>query len=130
MPDPVTPKILAINNVDFSSYVNQKSYKVQQAREYTTWVDGNRITRRTITRTKIAGSFTMTFRTPTAYSAFRTAVAAATTDDDYTAVTLHVDNLDSVQTINAFLTLSTKTARNQQTNDSAVFEVTVTIEQR
>ena len=121
---------LTINSVDFSAYVNQRSWKVQQAKEYAVWVDGNRMTRRTFTRTKIAGSFTLTFLSATDYSTFLAAVEAATTADDYTAVTLYVNNLDNQQTINAFLTLTVKTAWNQQTNASAVFEVTVKVEER
>lgn len=127
----VTPKILGINNVDFSSYVNQRSWKVQKSNEYASWVDGNRISRRTIVRTRISGAFTLTFLSATALSSFTTAVAAATATDGYTTVKVYVNNENQLEEINAFLTTSTKTVWTQDANQNpAVFQVSVNLEQR
>ena len=124
-------EILRINGVDFSSNVNQKAWQIQTQKEYSAWVDGNRITRRTLTRQKVMGTFTLTFKTGTALDAFLAAVAAATTNDDYTAVTLYSANEHTTKTINAFLTIQVKTAWTQDGNRTpAVFLATVKLEER
>ena len=123
--------ILQINSVDFSSYVVQRTYKVQNVKEYAAWVDGNRITHRTLTRQKVTGSFDIRFTNETDYNSFLSAITSATTADDYTAVTLYVLNDKQLMTINAFLTLTTRSVWTQiGTRRAALFQVTVKVEQR
>lgn len=124
-------EILRINSVDFSSSVNQRSWQVQNQKEYASWIDGNRITRRTLTRQKVTGTFTLTFKTGAALDAFKAAVAAATTEDDYTEVTVYVANDHQTKTINAFLTIQVKTVWTQDSDRTpAVFLATVKLEER
>lgn len=123
--------ILQINSVDFSSYVVQRTYKVQNVKEYAAWVDGNRITHRILTRQKVAGSFDVSFKSETDYTSFLSAIASATTADDYTAITLYVQNDKQLMTINAFLTITTRTVWTQiGTREPSLFQATVKVEQR
>ena len=123
--------ILTINSVDFSAFVNQRTWKVQNAKEYVTWVDGNRKTRRTLSRRKVTGTWTMTFTDPDDYDAFMAAIEAVTTNDDYAAITLYVDNEHQLMTINAFITLTTRTVWTQNSSQTpAVMLVTVKLEER
>ena len=124
-------EIFKVNSVDYSSYVYQKSWKVQNVKEYASWVDGNRITRRTVTRQKVSGSFVLTFLSSTDFDTFKTTLAAATVNDDYTAITLYVDNEHQLMNINAFITLNVKTLWTQDSNQTpSIMEVTVRLEQR
>ena len=123
--------ILEINGVDFSEYVVQKTYKIQNNTEYAEWVDGNRISHRTITRKKAGGTFNMTFTTEAAYAAFQAALQAATVPDGYTQLTLYASNDHQLLQIDAFVTISTKTVWTQDSSQApAVFSVTVRLEER
>ena len=125
-------EILKINSVDFSGYVNKKSYEVQQNTEYVEWVDGNHKTHRSVTRQKVSGKFTLTFLSITDYTTFRTNVAAATNAEGYVAVTLYVNNTQASATINAFLDITAKTVWTTDAYDRSpeVALVTVKLEER
>ena len=128
-------KILEINTVDFSPYVLQKTWKIQNNVEYAAWVDGNRITHRTQTRQKVTGTFSLAFISPADYDAFRAAVAAVTVDG-YTPMKVYVDNEHQLMDLNVFLTTATKTVWTQMTvtptaaQTPYLFQVSCKIEQR
>lgn len=100
--------LLKINNVDFTDRVLQKSYDVQKQDEYESWTDGNWITHREITRTRVSGSMNLTFLSEAQYTAFNAAIAAVKTTGGYCPVQLWINNTKELETINAFLTISTK----------------------
>lgn len=95
--------LLTINNVDFTSKINQRKYNVQKHPVYTTWTDGNHVTHRSITRTRVSGSFTMSFLSAAEFDAFNTAVNAVKTVGGYLPVTVYVNNTKESLAINAFL---------------------------
>lgn len=124
-------KILEINGVDFSSFINQRSYKMQAQKEYTSWVDGNRITRRAFLRERTTGSFNLTFLTPAELASFVSALTAATVADDYATLTAYVENKHELMEIEAFVTFSIKTLWTQDANQTPQsFGVTVSVQQR
>lgn len=95
--------LLTINNVDFTSKINQRKYNVQKQPVYTTWTDGNHVTHRSITRNRVSGSFTMSFLSAVEFDAFNAAVNAVKTVGGYLPVTVYVNNTKESLTINAFL---------------------------
>jgi hypothetical protein len=95
--------LLTINNVDFTSKINQRKYNVQKQPVYTTWTDGNHVTHRSITRTRVSGSFTMSFLSAAEFDAFNAAVNAVKTVGGYLPLTVYVNNTKESLTINAFL---------------------------
>ena len=95
--------LLTINNVDFTSKINQRKYNVQKQPVYTTWTDGNHVTHRSITRTRVSGSFTMSFLSAAEFDAFNAAVNAVKTVGGYLPVTVYVNNTNESLAINAFL---------------------------
>lgn len=46
-----------INGVDITEYINTKTYKMNQEKQYESWQDGNYREHRIYTRTRIEGSF-------------------------------------------------------------------------
>lgn len=99
--------LLTINSVDFTQYVNVKTYTMQRLDSYTSWTDGNWVTHRVIARQKVSGSFTMTFTTEAAYNAFKAAVNAVKTEG-YCPVSVYVTNEKTTRMINAFLDYTTR----------------------
>ena len=126
------PIFLEINETDFSSNVIQRSYNIQKAEEYATWVDGNWITHREISRTRVSGSFNMTFLSENAYESFLSAVEAVKTSGGYCPIKLWVNTSKQLETINAFLTITTKTVWTTEAfgSEPAVSGVTVKVSQR
>lgn len=124
--------LFKVNNVDFTEYVIQKSYSVQEADVYTSWTDGNWITHRVISRQQISGSFNMTFTTEAEYDAFKVAVDAAKTPSGYCPIQIFVNTTKTLETINAFVDF---TAKNRWTmeafgGDPEIAAVTVKITER
>lgn len=95
--------LLTINNIDFSSRINQKKYNIQKQPVYTTWTDGNGITHRSITRTRVSGSFTMSFLSAADFDSFNAAVNSVKTVGGYLPVAIYVNNTKETLNINAFL---------------------------
>lgn len=100
-------QLFTINSVDYTSAVDQRTYSVQQEDVYTAWQDGNWKEHRVIARTKIAGSFNMTFLSKTAYDAFLADFAAARNAAGYYTTTLWVNSIAAAATVNAFLEIKT-----------------------
>ena len=127
--------LLTINNIDFTGKINQRKYNVQKQPVYSTWVDGNGITHRVITRTRVSGSFTMTFSSAADYDAFTGAVAAVKTNGGYCPITIYANNTKETLNINAFVDFETAlrwTLQYDQNTGStpALAGVTVKIEER
>ena len=128
----VDPIFLEINSTDFSSYVVRRSYNVQKAEEFATWVDGNWVTRHENVRTRVSGSFKMTFLSESEYETFLNAIDTVKTSGGYCPIKLWVNTSKQLETINAFITLSTKNVWTSDVfgNEPAVSGVTVKVTQR
>ena len=127
--------LLTINSIDFTSKINQRKYNIQKKPVYTSWTDGNGITHRVVTRTRVSGSFSMSFLSVSDYDDFKSAVAAVKTNGDYCPISIYVNNTKETLSINAFVDFET-TLRwtqnyDQQTGSTpALAQVTVSITER
>ena len=99
--------LLTINNIDFTSKINQKQFNIQKKPVYTSWTDGNNVTHRVVTRNRVSGSFTMSFLSAADYDAFNSAVAAVKTNGDYCPIGIWANNTKEFLSINAFLDYET-----------------------
>lgn len=92
-------QLLVINNIDFTKYVNESTYKINRESVYEEWTDANGRIHRTEYRTRISGGFDLCFVTKADYDDFLDAVRAASTNKLLTA-TLYVggDVNDNVTT--------------------------------
>lgn len=127
--------LFTVNNVDFTSKINQKKYNIQKKPVYTNWTDGNGIVHRVVTRTRVSGSFPMSFFSVADYDAFKNAVEAVRTNGDYCPITIYANNTKETLNINAFVDYETSLrwtqVYDQQTGSTpAVAAVTVTISER
>lgn len=99
--------LLIVNSHDYSGKVNQQSYSCQRKDVYTEWTDGNKIVHRVVARSRIEGSFTMTFLSQTDYAAFKADLNAVKTSGGYFPITVWVNTDKATASINAFVELST-----------------------
>lgn len=95
--------LLSINSTDFSAFVDQKTYLMQKTPVFEEWEDGNWKTHRVVARTRIVGSFLLTFTTETDFDSFMSAVNSVITSDGYVPVTVFVNTTKAAENINAFI---------------------------
>ena len=126
-----TISLFGIGSTDYSNYVNKRKFKVNDINEITKWVDANHVTHGEFVRTRISGSFSMSFLTATEYNSFVTVANAAKGTDGKYAITIFVVNRNATATVNAFLDFSVKTAFKNDAygGTAAVFQVDVKLEE-
>lgn len=120
-----------INGIDYSQYVVIKKYKMQRAAVYggTEYIDGWWKKHRNIIRYNISGSVTLAFPTAALYNVFVDNVQSVGSDGIYNVVA-YVNNLNSNQTFEAYLTPTTNTAITPIGLNPAFFAVTLKVEER
>jgi hypothetical protein len=120
-----------INGIDYSQYVVIKKYKMQRAAVYggTEYTDGWWKKHRNIIRYNISGSVTLAFPTAALYNVFVDNVQSVGNDGIYNIVA-YVNNLNSNQTFEAYLTPTTNTAITPIGLNPAFFAVTLKVEER
>lgn len=99
--------LFIVNGNDYSDRISQKSYSCQKRDIFTEWTDGNWITHREITRTRIEGSFSITFLAEDDYEDFKSDLDAVKTSGGYLPITVWVNTDKATASINAFVELST-----------------------
>lgn len=124
--------LFIVNSKDYSSKVNQRSYNCQRRDVYSEWTDGNWITHRVISRSRIDGSFTMTFLSETDYAGFLSDIAAVKTAGGYCPVTVWVNSDKATASINAFIEIVTihRWTTAAYGGDPAVAAVTIRVIER
>lgn len=91
---------------DLTPYTNIQNYDVNLEDVFQEWTDGNWIQHRDIVRTRIQGTVTLGFKTPTDWNAFLALLNNNRTEAGYFPVSLWVNNLGANATIDAFLDLA------------------------
>jgi len=118
-----------INTTDLSDYADVQNFNVNKVDVYQDWTDGNWIDHREIVRTRISGSFQLGFKNATDWSTFATLLTNNKTAAGYYPVTVHVNNTNATETINAFLDMQVSN-KWDLTNSRFWRVVTVTLTQR
>ncbi len=95
--------LLTVNSHDYTKYILSGSWKVNRQDIYKSWTDANGITHHNVYRTKIDGECTMRFYSRSAYADFLNDMAAVKVSGYY-PITVYVNNVLGVATINAFVT--------------------------
>lgn len=118
-----------IGSTDLTNYADIQNYNVNQEDVFEEWTDGNYVTHRVVTRTRISGTVKLGFKDATAWTAFQTLLTSQRSIEGYYPVTLYVNNTGSTVTTNAFL--DTTNATKWDMVNSKFWRVqTVTITQR
>lgn len=120
-----------INNVDYSQYVVIKKYNMQISAEYggTQYTDGWWKKHRSIVRHSISGTVTLAFPTVALYNDFVSNVQSVDDDGVYD-IAAYVNNLNSNETFEGYLTPTTRTAITPIGLNPAFFAVTLKVEER
>lgn len=95
--------LFRIGNADFTPWVKSDTYNVDRADVYQEWTDGNWHDHREVARTRITGSFSLSFARAADFQAFIAALASERNANNYYSVTVFPASVGAVQTIDAFL---------------------------
>ena len=97
--------VFQLNSNDYTKYLQDDSYSINQVDIGETWTDANFKTHYNKVL-KVQGSFDMAFITDTDYNSFLNDIESATNNDGNVECTLHVINLNTTATIECNLTIS------------------------
>jgi len=105
--------VFKIGNQNFTSYVQESTYKMDAVDRYKTYTDGkNRERRKYYARGELKGTFDMVFTTSAELTAFKSAIDANTSSERANAgrvsVTATVSSTNAQRATLAFVTLKTK----------------------
>ena len=101
--------LFKINTTDLTKWENTEKHNVIKSEVFEEWTDGNWITHRVVTRTKIAGSVELSFSRQNDFSAFMTLLSTARYADNYYPITVVCSNTGTTETVNAFLDITGET---------------------
>ena len=98
--------LFTINTTDLTAYEDKTKHKVNREDLFEEWVDGNWITHREISRTRVSGSVELTFARETDFSNFMSLLTTARNANGYYPITVWCSNTNTSENINAFLDVS------------------------
>lgn len=121
--------LFKISTTDLTPWEKTENHDVNRSDIYEEWTDGNWITHRVITRTKINGTVELGFSRQAEFDSFLNLLATARDVDGYYPVTVYCSNTGTTENINAFIDISGGTHWDV-TAPIKYHSITVTITQR
>ena len=122
--------LLKLGSTDVTGWVDRQNFEMDCQDVYESWTDGNGVTHRNFTRTRISGRAKLGFTSAADFASFQTALAAAKNVNGYYTVTAYVNNLGSSETFNAYIDIAASAAKWDWTNSRRWTALTLTITQR
>ena len=98
--------LFTIGSTDLTQWENTANHAVNRTDIYEEWTDGNWITHRVISRTKISGTVQLSFSRESDFSSFMSLMTSERNANGYYPITVWCGNTNSTETINAFLDIS------------------------
>jgi len=98
--------LFTIGSTDLTKWEDTTVHTVNRDDVFEEWTDGNYITHRVITRTRISGTVTLSFSRETDFTNFMSLMSTARNINGYYSVTVWCNNTNTSETINAFLDIS------------------------
>lgn len=98
--------LFKIGSTDLTPWEDKEQHSVNQGEEYASWTDGNWVEHREVARTRIDGSVVLKFKKESDFNTFKSLLTSERNVSGYYPVTVWVSNLQTSETINAFLTVS------------------------
>lgn len=95
--------LFVISSTDLTSWEDKEKHEVNRADVWEEWVDGNWVTHRVISRTKVTGKVVLNFAKGSDFASFITLLSSARNADGYYPITVWCSNTNTTETINAFL---------------------------
>lgn len=98
--------LFKISTTDLTPWEDTTRHQVNRADVFDEWTDGNWITHRVISRTRISGTVVLSFSREADFTAFMTLMSTARDLNGYYPITVWCSNTNSTESINAFLDIS------------------------
>ena len=98
--------LFTIGSTDLTQWENTENHAVNRTDIYEEWTDGNWITHRVISRTKISGTVQLSFSRESDFSSFMSLMTSERDANGYYPITVWCANTNTTETINAFLDIS------------------------
>lgn len=121
--------LFKISTTDLTPWEDTTRHQVNRTDVFEEWTDGNWITHRVISRTRISGTVVLSFAREADFTAFMTLMTTARTLNGYYPITVWCSNTNSTESINAFLDIAGDT-KWDVTAPIKHHDITVTITQR
>jgi len=98
--------LFTIGSTDLTKWEETTAHAVNRDDVFEEWTDGNYITHRVITRTRISGTVTLSFSRETDFTNFMSLMTTARNINGYYPITVWCNNTNTSESINAFLDIS------------------------
>lgn len=96
---------LQIGSTDLTQYVDIQNVEINSTEVVNKWTDGNYTDHEDVVGTRIAGTLKLGFADLTEFSNFKSLLSSNRNANGYYPIKIYVNNLNSTETINAFITL-------------------------
>lgn len=100
---PNTMTFLSIGGTDVSSHIDIQEYKVNAEDVYDSWTDGNWVTHRVVTRTRVSGTCEVGFASATDYAAFVALLATARQPGGWYNINCYLHNKGANASVQAYI---------------------------
>lgn len=98
--------LFKIDTTDLTPWEKTSEHEANKTEVWEEWTDGNLLTHRVVSRTKVTGKVILNFSRLTDYTAFLTLLSTKRNVNGYYPVSIYCSNTDTLETVNAFLDVS------------------------
>lgn len=98
--------LFKIDTTDLTPWEKTSEHDANKTEVWEEWTDGNLVTHRVVSRTRVTGKVILNFSRLTDYTAFLTLLSTKRNVNGYYPVSVYCSNTDTLETVNAFLDVS------------------------
>lgn len=98
--------LFKIDTTDLTPWEKTSEHEANKTEVWEEWTDGNLVTHRVVSRTRVTGKVILNFSRLTDYTAFLTLLSTKRNVNGYYPVSVYCSNTDTLETVNAFLDVS------------------------
>lgn len=98
--------LFKISTTDLTPWEKTAEHSVNRDDVFEEWTDGNWITHRVISRTRISGTVQLSFAKQTDFESFMALMVSARNANGYYPITVYCSNTGTTEAINAFLDIT------------------------
>lgn len=98
--------LFKIDTTDLTPWEKTSEHEANKTEVWEEWTDGNLVTHRVVSRTRVTGKVILNFSRLTDYTAFLTLLSTKRNVNGYYPVSIYCSNTDTLETVNAFLDVS------------------------
>ena len=98
--------LFKIDTTDLTPWEKTSEHEANKTEVWEEWTDGNLVTHRVVSRTRVTGKVILNFSRLTDYTAFLALLSTKRNVNGYYPVSIYCSNTDTLETVNAFLDVS------------------------